>query len=90
MCVREFTERSYIMYQFLLNEAFREILCLRNSRNIQRDLQYKSGLLNMIKEGIMNFKYFNFDIETYSFFRRFEVVVCKKIRQQTMAYYIYM
>ena len=78
------------MYQFLLNEAFREILFLRNSRNIQRDLQYKSGLLNMIKEGIMNFKYFSFDIETYSFFRRFEVVVCKKIRQQTMAYYIYM
>ena len=45
--------------------------------------KYKSGLLNVIKEGIINLKYSNFDIESYFFFRRFEVVVGKKIRQQT-------
>ena len=33
----------------------------------------------MVKEGIINFKYFNFDIESYSFFSQFEVVVGKKI-----------
>ena len=41
----------------------------------------------MIKEGIINFKYFNFDVESYSFFRRFEVVVGKKIIQQTCCSY---
>ena len=44
----------------------------------------------MIREGIINFKYFNFDIESYYFFRRFEFVVSKKIRQQTCCSYIYL
>ena len=37
----------------------------------------------MVKEAIINLKYFNFDIESYSFFGQFEVFVGKKIRQQT-------
>ena len=42
----------------------------------------------MIKEEIINFKYFNFNIENYSLFRRFEVVVGNKIRQQTCCSYV--
>ena len=42
----------------------------------------------MIKEGIINFKYFNFDIESYAFFRRFEDFVGKKIRQQTCSSFV--
>ena len=42
----------------------------------------------MAKEEIINFNYFNFDIESCSFFRRFEVAVCKKIRQQTCCSYV--
>ena len=42
----------------------------------------------MIKEGIINFKYFNFDIESYSLFRQFEFVVGKKIRQETCCLYV--
>ena len=40
----------------------------------------------MIKEGIRNFKYFHFDIESYSLFHRFEVLLGKEIRQQTCSY----
>ena len=43
----------------------------------------------MIKEGILNFKYFNSDIESYSFFRRLEVVVGKKVRQQNCCTYVF-
>ena len=48
---------------------------------IQSDYQHKSGILNVIKEGITNFKYLHFDIESYLLFRRFEVVADKKIRR---------
>ena len=42
----------------------------------------------MIKEGIINFEYFYLNIESYLFFRRFEVVVGKNIRQQTCCLYV--
>ena len=45
-------------------------------------------LLNVIKEGIIKFEYFHLNIEICSFFRRFEVVVGKKIRQQTCCFYV--
>ena len=58
-----------------LKEALRQMRLLRNIRNIQHDEQYKSGLLNVIKEGMINF-------ESYSFIRRCEFVVGKNIRWQ--------
>ena len=42
----------------------------------------------MIKKGIINFKYFNFDIKSCSLFYRLEVAVGKKIRQQTCCLYV--
>ena len=48
----------------------------------------KSGLLYVIKEGIIIFKYFNFDSESYSLFRQFKVVKGKKIRQQTCCLHV--
>ena len=44
--------------------------------------------VNVIKEGIINFKYFSFEIKSYSLFHQFEVVVIKKIRQQTCCSYL--
>ena len=43
---------------------------------------------NLVKEGIINFKYFNFDIESYSLSRLFEFVVGKKTRQQTCCSFV--
>ena len=60
---------KYLWEFFFLNEALRrQIWFLRNLRNIQCDWQYKSRLLNVIKEEIINFEYFYFDIRDYSFF----------------------
>ena len=83
----------YVESRFLLNKALHQIWFLRNLRNIQRDWQYKSVLVNVIKEGIINFIYFYFDIESYSFLiwsccRRFEVVVNKNISQQISYLYL--
>ena len=77
MLVREFTKKSYIMFRAstFLKEALRQMRLLRNIRNIQHDEQYKSGLLNVIKKGMINF-------ESYSFIRRCEFVVGKNIRWQ--------
>ena len=47
-------------------------------------------LLSDIKEGIISFKYFKFDIEIYSFFRRFQVVGDKKIRQKLVVCMFYL
>ena len=43
---------------------------------------------NLVKEGIINFKYFNFDTESYSLSRLFEFVVGKKTRQQTCCSFV--
>ena len=80
MSVREFTQGSYIIKSLdFFNKAFRQILFFRNS-----------GLLNVIKEETINFETINFyfDIESYSFYHRFEVVVGKNIREQTCCLYV--
>ena len=41
-----------------------------------------------MKEEKINFEYFYFDIESYYFFRRFEVAVDKNIRQQAYCLYV--
>ena len=43
----------------------------------------------VVKEGIMDFNYFCFDIESYSFFRRLEVVVSKNIGQKNCGLYVF-
>ena len=65
-----------------LNEVLHQISFLKNLQNIQRDQKDKSGLLNVIEEGTINF-------ESYSFFRRSEVFVGKNTRQQTCCLYVY-
>ena len=56
-----------------------QVRFLRNSQKIHHNLQYKSGLLHVIKEVIINFKYFNFYIESYSFFIDLKLFYARKL-----------
>ena len=60
MSVRKFTERSYIIciVSISLKKALRQIWLFRNLR------KYKSGMLvNVIKEGIINFESYFFSVD---------------------------
>ena len=72
----------YVDSQFLSKKVLCQLWFLRNSQNIQRDEQYKSGLLNVIKEGIMDFKYFNFNIDSYSFFVILKLLYARKLESK--------
>ena len=79
-CERVYWKKlHYVESRFLLNKVLHQVRFLRNSRKIHRNLQYKSGLLHVIKEGVINFKYFNFDIESYSFFIDLKLFYARKL-----------
>ena len=71
-----------LIYSLTINISLCQIWFLRNLQNIQCDFRYKSGLLNVLNEGITNFEDFCFDIDSYSVFHWFEVLVGKNIKRQ--------
>ena len=86
-CIRMLFNLTYVLiYSLTINISLCQIWFLRNLQNIQCDFRYKSGLLNVINEGITNFQDFCFDIDSYSVFHWFEVIVGKNIKRQACLY----
>ena len=86
-CKRMLFNLTYVLiYSLTINISLCQIWFLRNLQNIQCDFRYKSGLLNVINEGITHFQDFCFDIDSYSVFHWFEVIVGKNIKRQACLY----